>query len=400
MFTTQAQLSVLKEEKRKLLMQIKETQSTTTINGNFLSTIECSRSRSQSFTKAKTPPPPPPRRDFGIMCGVLTRNVGVGHQYPKTKSVSTATVNGGTEGDFTDKWYKEKIKFLANDAVAQSPVMVGRSTQTVLERKNIGNQTGEQIVPKSLTDTNTQTTVKRFRSYGALASVDTTSVGSETAVIAQRTLGVSEDTINDEFCSKCSSKLSLPHPAIASISLASLTVPRSRSFNLGEDQKLNLQSRSRSVGCQYEPLGLHSKACQHEQRTQTKFCQSDMKILANKLVQYESSLSSKTTDTRDLGPGGKHVACNTAATEIETAEMGCNTVQAVPEGVPTTPCPKCSSARREREDFRKDDNVPVASPSPSRIPRPQIPTTPVENRKFRRQDTYTKIPASANEASG
>ncbi|KAF2885711.1 hypothetical protein ILUMI_20484 [Ignelater luminosus] len=385
----QAQLSALKEEKRQLLLQIKMPENSE-LNGNYINntirTSPYSRLRSHSLTHStsfesinrKGTPPPIPRRDIGVTCAVLTRNVGVGHQHPNTKSVATITLNGEIHDGYGDKWFNEKIRFLSGDnQLSQSyinevkkPIVITKGTQTILakEKKDFSSQTIELKVQNTY-DSFTQTLEikKVYHTIGTLASVVTKESSNQTSV-PTRTVGVSDDTINDILCSKCISeknKLNVQNEKNLSdpISLASLTVPRSKSFNLGED-KLNL--RNRTVGCQYESCSSH------------------------KGIQYESFALSKNTDTKDLDPGKKHVACNTKDTKIETAEAACNTIH-TPEK--TTPCVKCS--KKEKEDVRKDDNA-----MPSRIPRPQIPTTPVENRKFRRQDTYTKIPASANEASG
>lgn len=385
------------------------------LNGNYINntvrTSPYSRIRSHSLTHStsfesinrKGTPPPIPRRDIGVTCSVLTRNIGVGHQHPNTKSVATITLNGEIHDGYGDKWFNEKIKFLSGDnQLSQSyinevkkPIVITKGTQTTLakEKKDFGSQTTELKVQKTY-DSFTQTLEikKVYHNTGILASVVTKDTSTQTSV-PTNTVGVSDHTINDILCSKCISeknKLNKQNEnnlsdQMSTISLASLTVPRSKSFNLGED-KLNL--RSRTVGCQYESCISH-KACQYESKTQSKACQNDLK-LSHKAIQYESFTLSKNTDTKDLDPGKKHVACNTKDTKIETAEAVCNTIH-TPEK--TTPCIKCS--KKEKEDVRKDDNA-----MPSRIPRPQIPTTPVENKKFRRQDTYTKIPSSANEASG
>lgn len=327
------------------------------------------------------------------MCSVLTRNVGVGHQCPNTKSVSTTTTNGELKEGYTDKWYNEKLKFLDNTPQSfhtpRKPILISKDTQTPLPITKIhsSSQTIEKPIIKSSNATQTLPNKASVCNIGIEAKVFASEASSQTTVKCS-TIGVSDDKIDDVPCSKCNTKLeshqkSVLNSQINSISLASLAVSRSKSFNLGDD-KLNLaQQKRRTVGCQYDSFSSH-KAVQSECRTQTKACQKDLKI-THKGVQYESSTLSKNTDTKDLDLGKKHVACNTKNTKIESAEIACNT-----EDIAST-CVKCS----KKEDSKKDENTP-----PSRIPRLQIPTTPVENRKFRRQDTYTKIPTSPNEASG
>lgn len=393
-FLSQAQLAALAEDKRQLLQQLKVAEAAKISAVNNIA----NRNRSQSFsevdnldTLGKVAPRPPPRRDFGVMCGVLTRNVGVGHQYPHTKTVSTLTVNGDDNPTYTDKWYKEKIKFLTNqnenlasfvNETKKGPVMVTQNTQTVVARKiaiDCGTQTPtpKVDVPKrSDNHTQTQETKKRVFHVGTTAKPINSEAITQTSV-ERRNVGISIETP----CDKCSTpKTSVgvgsentADAHISPVSLANLAVPRSKSFNLGSD-KLNLSARSRTVGCQYE-MKTHSKACQN-----------DVVKTSHKGSQHEYAAASKTTDTKGLAPEMVHVACEAREEAKKKADFACNT-NCVPEKTPP-PCPKCTG--REKEEAPKKEG----SPTPSRIPRPQIPTTPVECRKFRRQDTYTKIPAS------
>lgn len=415
----QAQLSVLKEEKRQLLLQLRTEINA--VNRKFINntvTLPHVRLRSNSLThstsvesihKKERQPPPIPRRDFGVMCSVLTRNVGVGHQTPKTKSVSTTTVNGDANGGYSDKWYKEKIRFLTTDnqvpffpnsnihEFKSSPILCAKTTQTQPSRQCYEASSQTLIEPKVQTVhsyTQTAEQKKSFNTIGVLATVVTADASSE-AYVKTATLGVSDHTLDEDTCSKCvqeKHKLSHVQEGLStdglSISLASLAAPRSKSFNLGED-RLNLPPRNRTVSCQYEPSN-HHKACQHESKTQSKACQNEIKVY-HKAMQYESFSLSKCTDTKDLRNEVRHVGCNTKQITKATSEIGCNTKYI---SLDDPFCSKC--LRKEKDDSPKKEE----SAMPSKIPRPQIPTTPVETRKFRRQDTYTKIPASANEASG
>lgn len=365
-------MAALADEKRQLMLQLKAAEATTT---NYIN-----RNRSQSFSEIdnldslnKVPPRPPPRRDFGVMCGVLTRNVGVGHQYPHTKTVATLTANGDESPTYSDKWYKEKIKFLTN-VVHEPPVMVTQNTQTTVARK-ITIDCGTQIDVQKRNDnyTQTQENKKQVFHVGSTAKPINSDVITQTSVNT-RNVGISIETP----CEKCNvPKISVGVGAentvdahISPVSLANLAVPRSKSFNLGND-KLNLSARNRTVGCQYETSTI-TVACQYEMKTHTKACQNDIVKISHKGSQYEYSSVSKVTDTKGLEPQKISVACEAVV-----------------------PCAKCSAKEREKEEHLRKEG----SPTPSRIPRPQIPTTPVENRKFRRQDTYTKIPASPTDKS-
>lgn len=367
-----AQLAALGEEKRQLVMQLKVAEAARS-NANY------GRNRSQSVSEmdslesaTKTAPRPPTRRDFGVMCGVLTRDVGVGQQYPHTRNASTLTKHLEESAVYSDKWYNEKIKFLTSQNENLNYVkdakfgktMVTQNTQTPVSKKLIV-ECGVQTPPNRSVLTNnshTQTADVKKQIYHAL---------TQTA-FERRNVGTSIESP----CEKCnvlktSVGVGSDHHQIP-VSLANLAVPRSRSFNLGTD-KLNLSTRSRTVACQYEAK-THSRACQNDS---IKTC--------HRGSQHEYDCSHKVTDTKDLGPEKAHAACEAKESPKERADAACNT----PTGE-TTLCTKCAAREREKEEVMRKEG----SPTPSRIPRPQIPTTPVENRKFRRQDTYTKIPAS------
>ncbi|KAF5276654.1 hypothetical protein FQA39_LY06458 [Lamprigera yunnana] len=404
----QVQLSALKEEKRQLLLEIKAARNTelNIVNGNYINnslTLPHVRLRSHSLThstsvesisKRERRPIPIPRRDFGVMCSVLTRNVGVGHHCPNTKNVSTSTVNVELEDEYSDKWYKEKIKFLTTDSLSISNVCedkfhVTKATQTsrAVKIREIGSQTLNEFKVQSVNNfTQTIEEKKVYCNVGVMATIVTSHASTET-FIPTYSLGVSDDTIDEFTCAACiydKNKLTQPDGNNCAVSLASLMVPRSKSFNLGED-KLNLPPRSRTVGSQYEPFLSH-KACQHESKTQSRACQNEIKV-CHKGLQYENSSSTKFTNTKDLIRHSKDAGCNTEMIRKETTDVAANTDDFGEIAF-------CKCLKKEKEDFIKKEEIFI----PSRIPRLQMPTTPVEIRKFKRQDTYTKIPASSTEA--
>ncbi|XP_044256922.1 KN motif and ankyrin repeat domain-containing protein 2-like [Tribolium madens] len=387
------QLSSLKEENRRLHLQLKseETQKYNTINANYLrQSPQNNRMKSQSFTNidsldSKEAPPPPPRKDFGVNCGVLTRNIGVGHQNPNTKTVSTATLDDLT----VDKWFNEKIKFMNSQNIS-------RSSQTLI--KEIRGVASQTIEKPPMIEAQTQTAEpKKYYSHASVSAIPKIRDFSVQKCVEVYNIGTSDDTISDIVCEKCSvCKCSVgvgPDSSEDShtspVSLASLMGPRSKSFNLGE-APLNFNSRSRTVACQYENFGVSkasqfepagvSRACQCEVKTHSKACQHELKQI-HKNTQYESNSVSKDTDTKDLITAIRHVACEAKERKKLTTDVGCNTCD------DKTVCAKCTN--KEKEEVNKKDTSFT-----SKIPRPQIPTTPVENRKFRRQDTYTKIYSS------
>lgn len=396
----------LKEENRRLMQKLKKDETTQLKNNaNYINTFPYNRLRSHSFThiddldSLEKKITPPTRKDIGVMCGVLTRHIGVGHQAANMKTVSTATTLSGKEIDSTtDKWLNEKIKFMNNQNLLNSydKFKLTKTTQTPIlnkEQKEIGVQTKhQQKIDKINNYTQTYSDSRKFNTKNICVQTIPTRLIDFSAqkVVECYSIGCSDDTINQVICEKCNAfKRSVgvgpdnnDNPLINPINLSSLTMPRSKSFNLGGD-KLNLSTKNRTVACQYEPFDKISRGIQSEKtKTHSKYCQHESKC-AEKNTQCEKlHLASKLIDTKDLIKR-KNVECE--AKEIiqrtQTKDIGCNTTNLIQI------CNKCMEKDSKDDlDVKKDEN-----PTPSRIPRPQIPTTPVEVRKFRRQDTYTKI---------
>ncbi|VEN35819.1 unnamed protein product [Callosobruchus maculatus] len=393
------QVYTLKEENKRLLTKLKDgrTEQLNSLN------ITYNRQRSQSFTdnldtldtltlKKVTPP----RKDCGVMCGVLTRNIGVGHQNPNTRSVSTSTLD--CEG-FADKWLHEKAKLLNSNHLLSTPsppkkYTVSKDTQTQKRSaKDACIQFKFEPPPVAKLDQHCQTTKEKkfFNHVGVLAKTKSSEVSVQ-KFVESCTVGSSDDTLDSIICDNCN-KLKKTigvgpdknEDAFTSpVSLALLN-SRSKSFNLGED-RLNLNTRTRTVGCQYDKHSTN-RSCQADikLKSHAKSCQSEPK-LSEKSTQYDRNSSSKGTDMLDLILMKRNVGCEAKETKPETADTACNTHEYI--------CGKCEKEKDEMKDsFKKEGGSPTAS----RIPRPQIPTTPVEIRKLRRQDTYTKVYGSPTE---
>lgn len=325
------------------------------------------------------------------------RNVGVGHQSPNTKSVSTSTF----DNEFSDKWLPEKMKFLNREMTMPKPIVISRETQTLLpnEKRDVGLQYRFEAPQITKYNAFTQTAhVEKIRyDKGVLYKVPSTETSVQSTVDSL-SIGVSDDTIFDNLCNKCSTpKKSVsvgPENAedthTSQISLASLSV-RSKSFNLGDDS-LNLSKRTRTTASQYESNTVNrsshadikppssSKAAQVVPKTQDTFTQTDRQGV------------SRYTDTLDLKLVKKDVAVEARQAKPKTTDVSTNT------NVFVTSCSKCDK-EKDKEEIKDGIKKDGGSPTPSRIPRPQIPTTPVEIRKFRRQDTYTKIYSPTEKSS-
>ncbi|XP_065165706.1 KN motif and ankyrin repeat domain-containing protein 2 isoform X2 [Atheta coriaria] len=412
----QAQIASLQDENRRLRAEDR-------LNSNYLISSAVFQANGTRKT-GKSPPPPPPRRDFGVTAGVITRNVAVGHQTPLTRNASTLTQNNqqnhiqNQNNQHVDRWYAEKSKFL-NGNISAPPEKSTRdvSTQTINDNRPVGVQTVEII--KNLRDAATQNVKLATTTHCVQVSPDTA------------TVGVSDDCIDAILCPKCkickksigvNTNFIITHevvnedtPKDEPISLALLSTPRSKSFHLGEG-KLNM-SRLRTVGVQYEhrnpakcsqtEVKTASKSSQHESIQNHKGVQSDQVIptpVTPPKVKTKSRSTdvvgltpvtqskSKSTDTKELTPVMKHKSCE---------PLRVLTLDAMTQIV--SPCVKCKETKDNKE-VEKVQLTPTTPTTPvedggkrevSRIPRLQIPTspvsTPVESRKYRRQDTYTKI---------
>ncbi|KRT79272.1 Ankyrin repeat-containing protein [Oryctes borbonicus] len=384
------QLSALKAEKEQLLFRIKEEEKIRVNNINYINNnIQSSRTRSRSLTQVDSgpgngvndnrhgyvsPSPPPKRRDFGVMCGVLTRNVGVGHQTPKTKTVSTTT-----PPESGDKWLPQKLDFLIrNENLKQSrPVItVGKGTQTI----HYGHKTTTtQTTPPPLTlDNSAQTSaapIKCFNSIG-ISIIPNTNNANTQAFISSKTVGVSDDTINSILCLKCTSQKQTvgvntgDFPLLThSVSLAQLSEIKPEEPEEEEEKIIE----TRTIGCQYDMRPCH-KYTQYEIKTQSRSCQSDVAKLTHRGVQNDIWVGiSRSTDSRELIPETEERGCDPDIRE--TVDIGCLT-----DAVTLDYCEKCVE-REKTENNKKEETI-----TPSRIPRLNIP------RKFERQITYTKIP--------
>ncbi|GJQ67460.1 hypothetical protein Trydic_g5119 [Trypoxylus dichotomus] len=385
----EVQLSALKAEKEQLLLRIKEEEKIRLNNINYINNnIQSSRTRSISLTQVDSgnevndnhygpvspSPPPPPRRDFGVMCGVLTRNVGVGHQTPNTKTVSTTT-----PPELADKWLPHKLDFLIGNEnlkhTTRPIITVGKGTQTIhYGCKSTSTQT---IPPPLIVDNSSQTSpppIKHFSSIG-ISIIPNTNNANTQAFISSKTVGVSDDTINSILCLKCTSQKQtvgvntddlplLTH----SVSLAQLSQVKPEE----SEKDVNI-IETRTIGCQYDMRGSH-KYTQYEIKSQSRSCQTDIAKLTHRGVQNDIWVGiSRSTDTRELIPETEERGCDPDI--CEKIDVGCGNDAAISDY-----CEKCVE-REKVENNKKEEAV-----TPSRIPRLN------SQKKFERQITYTKIP--------
>lgn len=377
---------------------------------NRSSSFSCTGSKYENGFRRKCQTPS--TKDIGVSCSVITRNVGVGNQTPSRKHASTATINDDVS--YADKWFGEKLKFINNqneinktNSVSRIPMM-NKSNQTfTINSHDQETQTPKQL-RKMTSDKFIQTVHKTVtkKDQSSLIKPKTLNFAMQ-KTIESYNVGVSDDTITDINCDKCNVvKISVAvgpdqkeDQHVSPISLASLSFPRSKSFNLGAD-KMNLNKRKRSISVQYQyKPESSSKGSQYEPSNVSRSCQSTIRT-HSKGTQYESKLTDSSTQLDEtfvvLTTPKKH-----KSSEIETISIGCNTSLPSPE---IAVCSECRKRRKEDgenvkkedvkvEDKKKDESKKRESGVVSRIPKPQLTPTS-ERRKFRRQDTYTKINGS------
>lgn len=396
------QLAALKAEKEQLLLRIREEEKLRLNNANYLNNnVHSSRTRSRSMTTqaddsgleyavndrrhgSVSPNLVPSRRDFGVMCGVLTRNVGVGHQSPKTKTVATGTPSGRSG----DKWLSQKLDFLIGNENVRQPVRsmitVAKGTQTILY--GYKTQSTQAKLSSEITDSFTQTSrppIKCFNSIGISIIPNTTNAKTQ-AFVSSRTVGVSDDTINSILCLKCTSQKQtvavntddlplLTH----SVSLAQLSQPKAD----GNAEEENVV-KTRTIGCQYDIRGTH-RYTQYDVKSYSRSCQTETLKLSSRAVQNDIWCGiSRSTDTKELIPETEEKGCDPDV--CEKFDVGCGNDE------PTTVeyCERCID-KEKIESTKKEE-----ASTPSRIPR-----LSGSQRKFERQFTYTKIPAPISPVS-
>lgn len=355
----QDELAKLRIENNRLRQELKSSESIkfNNLNGNYIrDTSDQQRERTHSFThikedeiKKESSPSPLPRKDCGVMCTVLTRNIGVGHQCPNMKDASTITT------EYADKWLPEKTKFL-NLETSPNKISITKGTQTFpgKEKRDHSVQTVE-IKPITVsTVTQTDNIQKILKSVATQQKIDSNSIG------------ISTDKVNT-VCDKCKS---LEHKSSVDpkpLSLAALDTTSKHTVNSS-----NKTIISNSIGLQYDyTVDKSDKSSQVEVTLRSKSTQHQPKS-TEKSTQHETYSSSKLTDTKDL-PVPEPKPRVDRATSPHAMEK------------------EVSEEKMYEKSVVKEPDVPKESPSsptPSRIP---VPTTPIEARKFRRQDTYTKV---------
>lgn len=388
------------------------------------------------------------KREIGIMtCNSLSRNIAVSTNQKKVRSC-------GTECDF--KMYtKEELqssidmtieKYMHEKATAKRKNQITIGTQCI--SPNVVPERKHESIQTELSTRLQQSSV------GCMAIVPTTSRSSLCRPNTKE-IGCSENVIDDVICIKCLSQKRIidcdpnvvdsvssyqcdktnMRQKTSNLSLKLMDMPtRSLIFSLGENEKLNIKSKS--VGTQYQGILKCTIGIQHSNQTESASTQymvasSNQQTDTQRLIIFKDKAINTVVNPK---PVQKDAMCVTD--KVQTTENGCNTNPLVQKvdyststdkilqknvgcGVEMKPhiliscadnyCDTCkdtikhlantfnlSQSQEQQSHYSASENSnisPLSSLEYSRIPRPTTLMSPRTDRKFVRQHTNT-VPSS------
>lgn len=465
----QVQLSVLQEEKRKMLLHLKTAapKQQHSLKQNGVSHMDVLKIEEPLVAVAApgdvrvppagaaTPPRPcgldgsaavngeasprrrgVPTRDVGVGCTVITRDVGVMPPPPRLR-----TVGVGTDRASPPSSPRLSLSAVWTEDIPQVPARTAaRSVQTSppAPASTRGCQTDAEPPPpappsKETRDTGVQvqpTPVQRTHA-GVSARPATADAGVSCAV-KTRDAASSDCTVEDVLCAKCSvrkrsigveteattlrdeadakrvclsflgAETALPAAPPAPPAPAAPAKPRTRTVGCGtQGERINPFSVNRGVNTDppVVAVAIHRGVNTDPVPAPVKPATVSRATLAD--VRAPTSSRSTNTDARTATASR---ATNTES--VARCDAGTATArrQLVDAGV-TCSLPTTASAAPVADKQGHGDEPRATTPSPalhpqSRIPRPSTTTPqtspgPPPRRQFKRQDTYTKEPASA-----
>lgn len=379
----QVQLSVLKEEKRQMLLHLKNEEST-------------------KLKEKNIKPDGLIVRDVGVMCGAVMRDIGISHSLPKLRSfgtqMSTVFLPNGVHYSEQSEIKKQETKenttsteLRMNQVYSENELdqniakaiklyeetfrhhLTPKKKDTVNlkstgSQANLNNEPVLKIIEKK--DSGTQVSPsKGCKEVGLLAKPRTNDVGI-CSVVKVRHFGCSDNRIDQAVCEKCSIKRhsigvgTSPYDFIP-LSLNSLNMTRSKSFDMTGKSTAILKKKisTRSIAC-----GTHNPVTSNRSTDTSEYYKQHIKDIGvntvkRKLVDAAVGNSSYLSDN-------KISACEDCSADVKHS----------PHTVPSQIKPEQTT-----------------SPSASRIPRPttlaisnNLSSTMSDKRKFMRQQTYSK----------
>ncbi|XP_065351280.1 KN motif and ankyrin repeat domain-containing protein 1 [Cloeon dipterum] len=384
-----SEVNVLKEEKRVMLLQMRA--------------VEAERNKlAASLASMKPDPPHKPikeiakaqisKRDIGVDCAVLTRDVGVSHQYPKIRSSSTQADLAAPE-----------VKTI----VTPPAVPLRTSSRLSVERLKIESFTPEPVVTPEI-KIPVQT---RGTNTSAAFSKD-----SETSTELKMQQIYTERQL-EEMLESHEKKIRRGEEALrAKLKVDKSVVAKPRMSDIG----VTAEPKTKSVGVSDHTLKLTCDACNTPKKnvgvsTASLIPKPDY-LNPQAMVRSKSSdhfnlrpklrpMASKLTDTLGLiclqdshtntarvRTTDSSVHCKAATNDFGVSVMiePAVTVKEVP-----AECKTCAARKSPPTIPRPESVSPLPAASlPSQIPRLASGrrfTSPPTKRPFNRQDTYTKL---------
>ncbi|KOX73740.1 KN motif and ankyrin repeat domain-containing protein 1 [Melipona quadrifasciata] len=436
----QVQVSVLKEEKRNLLRQVDELNRTRQCNESVLY-----RHRSQSFSEQRGSQrnlrnAATPTRDMGTMCGVMTRDVGVSHQQVRTRDIGLITstpikrslqrsrlqieeIVPEIKDQITlfddrsslsldklcssDSWRSTRNQLMYEDATPEL------KTRNRLKRSPLQMESIPPTSPKLARDT------KKFRDVGVNTrnrlrhlvhsrfviediapevkkevkrrSCGTTTGGCQCNLDLAKMIEKKDHSaqVTEPFKLKTNVGVTVK-PRVSEIGIEVRTGPETRTVGVGPDplvtQSLSLHSmNSRSHSFNYGDNKLKRKP--------TK----SVSVMVDDLVRT----TVKSTDTSGLAPRKREFGTSPIKKKFADVSVGESVKPHISISCAANYCDNCKETIKnlakqivnnaENNMNHQNTNLVSRIPRPSHIP---LNNTVDYRRQFKRQDTYTKIPAA------
>lgn len=359
----QLQLSILKEEKRLQKIELEQQKTRCSIQPAFtpqrISSVSLKSLNSHLV---------PQKCDVAVMCSILTRDVGVSTNLIKTRAVASQF----------DENFIEKAQ-----------------TSTV------GTQMNLKLIEKKINSTQTREIFQK--SIGVNVSVEKVDFSSifqpET-----RTLGISDDTVNDQInlkTTKQNKAVGTDSEQKSKISLKQMDSKRSLSFSLGENEKLNLkknQSTQYSHSIDKKTIGTQSIVNSQNKSTQKLIeTQSQATTTSGLLKLIDSSINTNKILLNDSGMNTEQTTIETDTKSSNTEilpikkDASCGEEQKSPHILIKCADNYCDTCKDHIKNLAKlfsfsSSGICIEQTNLSRIPRP---TTIKNDKKLIRQDTYT-----------
>ncbi|KAH8277643.1 hypothetical protein KR018_002827, partial [Drosophila ironensis] len=400
--------------------------------------LESLGARIRSSSTSASPSPTVVRRDVSTQAVVrppATRDVSIGHQ-PTTRNASVQP----SEVVYSKEELDQKVELALTKAAEQRL------------RKLISVGTQMYIPQRDQRDTGVQTPPERpkLKYNVGVTAKPATRENFTSCKPDVRSVGSSEDRLDDELCPKCAvgkkSVASGPDTPPEKAKPAMIQMPgRSNTFSLGENEAVSVVRKT--IGCQTPVLQVHSAGSQTAGASMRSTGAQVRPNQQHSAIQCGTEQVSRQTDTSGLQrlsrsqtkaeqvaesvprpptrhaasntdkveepepvkpPATTHSACNTE--EVRKRDVGCGDIVKphISIACAANYCDSCKEAIHDlARGFSKasPNNTTSITTSPgagrrstsadSRIPRPKHLTSPSPvRREFKRQNTYTLATSS------